>query len=120
MMIRTTSAFGDFERTGWEDAATASTYDEHLARVTMQSVDALLDDAGVRPGMRLLDVACGGGQLAAKAAARGADVVGVDVSRTQVGLARSRHPGMRFEPADAATLPFEAHIFDAVACGFGL
>src|SRR6185369_13355987 len=68
----------------------------------------------------VLDVACGGGQLAAAAAQRGADVVGIDFSATQVGLARSRHPGLRFEQADAAVLPFEAHTFDAVACAFGL
>jgi ubiquinone/menaquinone biosynthesis C-methylase UbiE len=119
-MIPSTSAFGDFERAGWEDAATASTYDEHFARVTGQSAAALLEDAGVRSGLRVLDVACGGGQLAAAAAQRGADVVGVDFSATQVGLARSRHPGLRFEQADAAALPFEAHTFDAVACAFGL
>lgn len=119
-MIPSTSAFGDFERAGWEDAATASTYDEHLALVTNQSSRALLEDAGVRSGLRVLDVACGGGQLAAAAAQRGADVVGIDFSATQVGLARSRHPGLRFEQADAAVLPFEAHTFDAVACAFGL
>jgi ubiquinone/menaquinone biosynthesis C-methylase UbiE len=119
-MIPSRSDFGDFERAGWEDAATASTYDEHFAPVTRQSAEALLDDAGVRSGLRVLDVACGGGQVAAAAARRGADVVGVDFSATQVGLARSRHPGLRLERADAIALPFEAHTFDAVVCAFGL
>jgi ubiquinone/menaquinone biosynthesis C-methylase UbiE len=119
-MIPTTSAFGDFEKAGWEDAATVSTYDEHLAPVTRQSTAALLDDAGVRPGLRVLDVATGAGQAAAAAAGRGAEVAGIDFSGAMLGLARSRHPALRFEQADAAALPFEAHTFDAVVCAFGL
>jgi ubiquinone/menaquinone biosynthesis C-methylase UbiE len=119
-MIPSTSAFGDFERAGWDDAATASTYDEHFSVVTRQSSEAMLDDAGVRSGLRVLDLASGNGQLAAAAARRGADVVGADFSATQVGLARSRHRGLRFEQADAAALPFEAHTFDALTCAFGL
>lgn len=41
-------------------------------------------------GMRLLDAGCGAGQLALEAAARGADVVAVDLSRTLLALAQER------------------------------
>jgi magnesium-protoporphyrin O-methyltransferase len=41
-------------------------------------------------GLRLLDAGCGTGALAMEAAARGAEVVAVDISPTLVGLARER------------------------------
>ncbi|WP_144185336.1 magnesium protoporphyrin IX methyltransferase [Elioraea rosea] len=41
-------------------------------------------------GLRLLDAGCGTGALAIAAAARGADVVAIDLSPTLVGLARER------------------------------
>ena len=50
-------SFGDFELAGWEDEATAAEYDRQLSLVTIQSVEALLDDAGVERGHKVLDVA---------------------------------------------------------------
>jgi magnesium-protoporphyrin O-methyltransferase len=41
-------------------------------------------------GLRILDAGCGTGSLAVAAAARGADVVAVDLSPTLIGLARER------------------------------
>ncbi len=41
-------------------------------------------------GQRLLDAGCGPGQLAVEAARRGADVLGVDLSATLIGLAAER------------------------------
>ena len=49
-------SFRDFERAGWEDARVVELYEQHLSRITTQSIGALLDTAGVRSGMRLLDV----------------------------------------------------------------
>ena len=43
-------------------------------------------------GMRLLDAGCGTGALSIEAAARGADVVAIDLSPTLVDLARERSP----------------------------
>jgi len=113
-------SFADFELAGWEDASTAAVYDQHFSRVTTQSADALLDDAGVGQGSRVLDVATGAGYVAAAAARRGALPVGVDFSATQVGLARERNPGIRFEQGPAEALPFEAAAFDAVVNAFGM
>jgi magnesium-protoporphyrin O-methyltransferase len=49
-------------------------------------------------GLRLLDAGCGTGALALEAAARGAQVVAIDLSETLVALARERasaHPASR-------------------------
>jgi SAM-dependent methyltransferase len=113
-------AFADFERAGWESASVVAKYDELLSAVTTQSVEAVLDAAGVGPGTRLLDVAAGAGYLAGAAVQRGADAVGIDFSIAQVRLARRRYPRIRFEQADAQALGFPEDTFDAVVCGFGI
>ncbi|MCR9147639.1 MAG: magnesium protoporphyrin IX methyltransferase [Rhodobacteraceae bacterium] len=43
-------------------------------------------------GARILDAGCGAGQMTAELAARGADVVAVDISPSLVGIARQRLP----------------------------
>jgi cyclopropane-fatty-acyl-phospholipid synthase len=54
-------------------------------------LDLVCTKLGLRPGMRLLDVGCGWGSLALRAASEyGVDVVGVTVSREQADLARER------------------------------
>ena len=117
--MASTPTFGDFELAGWQDEATAAEYDRHLSLVTTQSAEALLDDAGVGTSHRVLDVATGAGYVAAAAARRGAQPLGIDFSATQVRLARERYPDLRFEQADAEALPFEPESFDAVVNAFG-
>jgi SAM-dependent methyltransferase len=74
----------------------------------------LLDAVGAGPGVRLLDVACGPGHLAARAADRGATSVGVDIAEAMIGLARQRFPQAEFRRADAQSLPFPDGSFAAV------
>lgn len=113
-------SFGDFELAGWEDESTAAAYDRHLSLVTTQSVEALLDDAHLSSGQKVLDIATGAGYVAAAAARRGAQPVGLDFSATQLRLARERYPSVRFEQGDAEALPFAADTFEAVFSAFGL
>jgi SAM-dependent methyltransferase len=56
--------------------------------------------------------------VAARAAERGASVVGVDVAEAMLALARSRSPGIEFRRGDAESLPFEDASFDAVVANF--
>lgn len=63
---------------------------------------------------RVLDVGCGEGQVARRAAALGADVVGVDPTRNQIGVARERGGGPAYGEAAAELLPFRDAAFDAV------
>jgi SAM-dependent methyltransferase len=113
-------SFSGFELAGWEDEATAAEYDRHLSLVTTQSIEALLDDAHLGSGCKVLDIATGAGYVAAAAARRGAEPVGLDFSATQVRLARERYPELRFEQGDAEALPFEAGTFETVVNAFGL
>jgi SAM-dependent methyltransferase len=112
--------FRDFERAGWEDPSVVANYDKHIACITTQAVDALLDSVTCKPGERLLDVATGAGYLVDAAARRGIDAIGLDFSAAQVQLARSKFPSLRFEQADAMALPFQEGCFHAVVNGFGL
>jgi len=113
-------SFSAFELAGWEDESTAAEYDRHLSVVTMQSIDALLDDARLASGHRMLDVGTGAGYVAAAAARRGSQPVGLDFSATQIRLARERYPGIRFDRGNAEALPFEADSFETVVNAFGL
>jgi SAM-dependent methyltransferase len=119
-MANSGQSFREFERAGWEDSGVVTKYHKHLSDITTQSVDALLDAAGVRNGSRVLDVATGAGYVAGAAAQRGADVIGIDFSAAQVHMARERYPAVRFEQADAEALPFDPDPFDAVVNGFGM
>ncbi len=71
----------------------------------------LVDLLDPRPGERVLDLGCGDGRLSAVLAARGARVVGIDLSPDMVAAARAR--GLDARRMDAAELDFEA-AFDAV------
>ena len=73
----------------------------------------------VRRGVRLLDVASGPGYLAAAAAQRGADVVGVDFADSMVDQARRIYPALTFRIGSAEDLPFPDDDFDAVGISFG-
>ena len=119
-MTETDPSFRQFEQAGWENAGIIESYHERVSAVTTQSLQALLDAADVRRGSSVLDVATGAGYIAAAAAQRGADAIGVDFSAAQVRMARSRHPSALFEQADAEALPFDADSFDAVVSGFGM
>ena len=71
---------------------------------------------------RVLDVATGTGAQAFALAARGATVVGVDISEPMLRVARrkSRFPNVTFQRVDATDLPFEAETFDAACVSFAL
>jgi demethylmenaquinone methyltransferase/2-methoxy-6-polyprenyl-1,4-benzoquinol methylase len=84
--------------------------------------------AELEPGDAALDVCCGTGDLALALAGRvgpGGSVVGCDFSEPMLDLAREKATergavGVRFEWADALSLPYDAGRFDAVTVGFGV
>jgi SAM-dependent methyltransferase len=74
----------------------------------------------VSDGDRVLDVGSGPGLVAAAAAERGAEVIGVDFSEAMVAQARRRYPGLEFQKAAGESLPFDGGTFDAVVGNFVL
>jgi SAM-dependent methyltransferase len=111
-------AFHAFELEGWRSIA--AQYHQGFGELTVQAVEPLLEAARVQSGSRVLDVASGPGYAAAAAAARGAQVTGVDFAAPMVAHARARYPGLDFREADAECLPFSDRTFDAVTISFGL
>ena len=109
--------FLDFERAGW--SASIAGYDDAFGVVSRQTVEPTLDAAGVRAGMRVLDLCCGPGMLAQAATERGAQAVGVDFPAV-VEVARKLIPAAEFQSGDAQNLEFPDNSFDAVVCGYGL
>lgn len=79
--------------------------------------------ARLRPGQRVLDVACGTGVLA-RVAARdvrpGGSVVGLDPNAGMLAVAEREAPGVAWVEGVAESIPFEAASFDAVVSQFGL
>ncbi len=111
-------AFKEFEHSGWE--AAASHYHDLFGATTSQSAGPLLDAVKAGAGTRLLDLACGPGQVTAAAFRRGAEVVGLDFSVAMVAEARRRYPEIRFQEGNAENMPFEAGSFEGVVCSFGM
>lgn len=89
---------------------------------------AIVEAARVRPGMCVLDIACGTGEpaisLAALLAGEG-EVVGVDISPAPLKIAEERASqrglsNARFEQANAHHLPFADNSFDCITSRLGV
>ena len=82
-----------------------------------------LERISVPAGTRLLDVACGAGQISIPAARAGARVTGVDIATNSIEQARARaqDEGLdaRFDEGDAEMLPYGDASFDLVTSLFG-
>jgi len=64
--------------------------DQSLEEAQLRKVDAALDLAAVRAGIRVLEIGTGWGTLAIRAAQRGAHVTTLTLSREQAALAQQR------------------------------
>ena len=111
--------------TGREFEAVASHAREAYLRYsftkgTEQEVGFLIEELRLRPGMRLLDVGCGPGRHSHAFAARGIEVVGVDIAMAFLQVAGEGC----WVRGDARRLPFPPGSFDAAVSlcqgGFGL
>lgn len=82
-----------------------------------------IERLNLQKGMRVLDVACGAGNLSLPAARAGADVIGVDIAEYLIEQARvnaaSENLEIRFDVGDAEDLSYEDASFDAVVTMFG-
>jgi SAM-dependent methyltransferase len=84
-------------------------------RLEWQRLLKLLGDV---QGQRILDLGCGDGAFAIELARRGAQVIGIDASRSMIEAARrnssAEHLDIAFYQARADAIPFAEGTFDAV------
>jgi SAM-dependent methyltransferase len=94
--------------------AAAETYDRHVGRYAPALGSALIEFAGIEPGMRALDVGCGPGALTAQLAQRlgAANVCAAEPSEAFAEACRQR-VGVEVVSAPAEALPFDDDAFDA-------
>lgn len=68
----------------------------------------------LRPGMRMLEIACGNGFHTDVFNRLGLDCVGIDCSSVGIAEARKRFPKWTYHCCDLADMPFGAESFDVV------
>ena len=95
-------------------SARAAAWVEHWARPAEPARRAVADAAGIGPGVRVLDVGCGSGELCALAAARGAKVSGIDAAEGMIELARRTVPEADLRVGAIEQLPWPDGAFDVV------
>lgn len=81
---------------------------------------AVTRTVAARPGMKVLDLACGTGASTASLAKTGADVTGCDFSAGMIREGLRRRPHLNLIQGDAMDLPFEDESFDVVTMSYGL
>ena len=102
----------------------AENYERYFVPAIAVPVSAeLFRAAELRPGERVLDVGCGTGLVARRAAeivGAGGAVAGVDVSPDMIAVAASHAPAgptpIEWSEGDATALPFHDESFDVVVC----
>ncbi|WP_225984903.1 class I SAM-dependent methyltransferase [Noviherbaspirillum aerium] len=95
----------------------------HFAQYLEPGALEFLDRLRLTPGTRMLDVACGAGQIAIPAARAGIKVTGIDIATNLIEQARKRAAAegieASFEEGDAEALPYEDASFDIVVSLIG-
>lgn len=94
-----------------------------VAKHIQTAADDLVGRLKLTPGERVLDVACGSGNVAMAAARAGANVTGVDIAPNLIDVARKRAADaaleIKFDEGDAEQLPYADESFDTVTSMFG-
>jgi ubiquinone/menaquinone biosynthesis C-methylase UbiE len=94
-----------------------------IAEFSSDTAEDFVKRTPIRPGMRVLDVACGTGNTAIPTARAGASVTAVDIATNLLEQARQRSAtetlNIDFREGDAEELPFDDQQFDVVITMFG-
>jgi SAM-dependent methyltransferase len=116
MEARVLDAFKANQRAGWAHFAP-------LQSQTTEPAAQLVKWAGIQPGQRVLDCACGTGVVSVTAARRGARVTGLDLTPELLDVARHNAElgdvTIDFHEGDVEALPFESNLFDVVVSQYG-
>ena len=94
-----------------------------IAEIIQQGADEFVERLNIKPGEKVLDVACGTGNTAIPEARKGAIVTGVDIAANLLEQARGRAAAeglnIQFDEGDAEDLPYPDASFDIVVTMFG-
>jgi ubiquinone/menaquinone biosynthesis C-methylase UbiE len=96
---------------------------EQIAKSYRSGAAEFVSRLEIKPGERILDVACGTGNLTIPAAQNGAKVTGVDIAPNLLeqgrGWAKAEGLAIQFDEGDAEELPYEDASFDTIVTMFG-
>ena len=94
-----------------------------IAKLNAHEAEGFIRRINLKPGMKVLDVACGTGNQSIPAARTGAQVIGLDIAPNLLEQARQRAQAenlkVEFVEGDAEKLPYPAGQFDVVLSMFG-
>jgi SAM-dependent methyltransferase len=94
-----------------------------IARLNAAEAESFIARIHLKPGMKVLDVACGTGNQSIPAARTGAQITGLDIAPNLLEQARERaqqeNLNIEFIEGDAENLPYPAGQFDVVLSMFG-
>lgn len=118
------SATSDFEqlKRGMQTTWMAGDFGQ-IAKYSAKGAEEFVARLNLQPGVKMLDVACGTGNLAIPAARLGAKVTGIDIASNLLEQARQRAASegleAKFEEGDAEQLAAGTDEFDVVMTMFG-
>lgn len=94
-----------------------------IAKLNASGAETFVERLNIKPGTKLLDVACGTGNQSIPAARAGAEVIGLDIAPNLLEQARKRAAAeklkIEFVEGDAEKIPYDAARFDVVLSMFG-
>jgi len=94
-----------------------------IAKIIADEGNAFINRLGIKPDTKVLDVACGTGNLSIPAAKLGARVTGLDLVENLIKQAsqraQSENLNIHFDVGDAENLPYKDDEFDYVVSMFG-
>ncbi len=108
--------------------ATAETYASWVGTEISPAIEAPLDRALLHAFAESLaatsgtvaDVGCGPGRVAAFLADHGLQALGIDVSPAMLQVARTAHPGIRFEEGTLTDLPVPSRSLAGAVCWYSI
>ena len=114
----------DAAEKGQVPRSAADVYEEFFVPALFQEwVRPVSEAAGVSPGQRVLDVACGTGVLTRDVQERvgpDGEVAGLDRNEGMLEVARRKSPGIEWKLGQAENIPYSGDSFNTVVSQFGL